>query len=288
MKLTVYLDVLLVTNLIINYFLLKATANYYGLKAGTARMLLASFIGGAFSLSILADLPFFISMVWKLISLLVCVAVAFGIKSRVVFIKTTICLITITFIFTGFITAISQNSSVVFIRNMQIYMNISPLVLVSSIVVVYIFITAFEFAFEFSKKEYNYSIEIYYGSNSCTGCAFYDTGFKVKDVITFKNVMLCDFDFIKPILPQDLCENITDFYHDGIYKEKGIIPVFYSDLNNSGMLPGAKLDKVILSSKNEKKVLDNILMAVSPQKISEDCDVIFGKDINKMVGRTND
>ena len=44
----------------------------------------------------------------------------------------------------------------------------------------------------------------------------------------------------------------------------------------------------MLSTPKEEFILDNVLMAISPVKISEDLDIIFGKDINNMVGKTND
>ena len=283
MKLTIYLDILFVTNFIINYFILKTTSLGCCFNASTLRMVLSSVFGALFSIIILFDLPVIVSMLLKVLSVLVCVAVAFGIR-----LKAFVYLVATTFLFTGFIAAIFQNSNVVFVKNMQIYLNINPMLLVIAIIVVYATASLSEFIFETSKKEYIYTVEINYCGKAVKGVAFYDTGFKVKDIVTFKTVMLCSFDFISDILDRQIKEDISIFYNTGTYKEKGITPVFYSDLNGNGMLPGIRPNKVILSATRYTKTLDNVLLAVSSNKISEDCDVIFGKNINNMVGGTNE
>lgn len=283
MKLTVYLDILLVTNFIVNYFLLKIAAFCSRRNTSTVRLILSSLAGAFFSIVILFDLPIVISMAVKLFSVTLCAVIAFGVNIKVI-----VYILAATFLFTGFVTAFFQNSTVVFVKNMQLYLNINPLVLVLSIVAVYICITLTEFIFENSKKEYIYTVEIYYCGKTVKGKAFYDTGFKVKDIVTFKTVMLCGFDFVKDILDIQIKNNIADFYSTGMYKEKGITPVFYSDLNGNGMMPGIRLDKVVLSTARQTKTFDNILLAVSMNKLSEDCDVIFGKNINNMVGGTNE
>lgn len=288
MKFTVYLDLLLVTNIIINYFLLKISAVLCGLNTNTKRMLLSSFAGTLFSLTIFVDISFIQSLIVKTVSVFICAAIVTGMTNRVLFLRFFICMWMSTFIFTGLITALFFDSHMVITRNMNIYLNINPLLLVGCILSVYIILFCLEFVLDNSKKEYTYNIDIYYKGNVITGTAFYDTGFKVKDVVTFRTVMMCSFSYIHKILPENILDAVNSFYEKGVYNEKGIIPVFYSDLNNSGIMPAIIPDSVVLNSKNTFINAKDAIVAISKNKISEDYDVIFGRDIYNLAGENND
>ena len=288
MKLTVYLDILFITNIIINYFILKTAAICCRSNTSTTRMIISSSVGALCSLRIFFDISILVSMALKIISIVICTLVAFGIKKKILLLKLLFYTAATTFGFIGAIFVVFQHSTAVFVKNMQIYLNVNPMILIGSIFAVYLVVLVAEFVFENTKKEYIYNVTVCCAGGFVKGTAFYDTGFKIKDVVTFKTVMLCNFNFIADILPQSIIDDILAFYKTGTYNSKEIIPVFYSDISSNGMLPGVKPEKVLFSTLMEEVVLDNIIMAVSPVKISEDWDVIFGKDINSMVGKADD
>ena len=288
LKLTVYLDILFITNIIINYFILKTAVIHCRASTSTVRIILSSFVGSLCSIIIFFDIPILLSVFFKVITATICTLIAFGTKKKTVNIKALFYTVAVTFGFIGAVSIIFQYSNAVFVKNMQIYLNMNPMVLIGSIVAVYIVVSVAELVFENTKKEYIYDVTVYYSDGLIKGTAFYDTGFKIKDVVTFRTVMLCNLDFIIDILPQNILNDILEFYKTSTYNSKEIIPVFYSDISSNGMLPGIRLQKVLLSTPTEELILDNVLMAVSQVKISEDLDVIFGKDINDMVGKAND
>ena len=164
--------------------------------------------------------------------------IAFGIRKKIIIVKSFFYTVVVTFGFIGVVAIIFQHSNVVFVKNMQIYLNVNPMVLIFSIVAVYIVVSVAEFVFESTKKEYIYNVTVYYSDRFVNGTAFYDTGFKVKDIVTFKTVMMCNFDFIADILPQKIKDDILAFQKTGAYSHKEITPVFYSDISSNGMLPG--------------------------------------------------
>ncbi len=288
MKLTIYLDILLVTNIIINYFLLKTTVIYSKANVTTYRIVAASFVGALFSIVIFLDIPFFISVILKICSVLVTAIIAFGTKQKLMFIKSLSYMIVESFCFTGLLTMLFQNSNKVFTKNMNFYMNINPLNLVACIVIVYRVVYFLEDILESSRREYIYDIEILYMGKTVKGSAFFDTGFSVKDIVTFKPVLLCNYTFIENLLLDEMKYAINLFYSTESYNEKRIVPVFYSDLNGSGMLPGITAEKITVSSLKNKKTMENVLVAVTKNKISEDFDVIFGNDIYSKAGVNND
>ncbi len=288
MKVTVYLDILLVTNLIINYFLLKTAALYCKANVSTGRMLWSSVAGAFFSITVFFSIPFWLMFIIRCVSVFICGVIAFGIRQKLLFVKALIYLFVGTFCFTGLITIIFQNNSRVFVNNMYIYLNINPMILVCSILAVYLILYSAEFIYEGYKREYIYNIEIICKGKKLKGMAFYDTGFKINDVITFKTVMLTSYKFIESILPGEISSDINRFYSSGTYTSKDILPLFYSDLSNNGMLPAITAEKVIISGSRTKKIIENVLIGISPNKISEDFDMIFGKDIYIMAGVEND
>ena len=77
----IYLDVLIVLNIYVNYFLIKATAKFTHKPVSSLRCVLSALLGSLFSLTILIkNMPIAISMLLKLIAALTIVACSFGIK----------------------------------------------------------------------------------------------------------------------------------------------------------------------------------------------------------------
>ena len=79
MKTVVYADVLVVINIIVNYFLLRASAAVISFDFKAWRFLVSSVLGGTFSLIIFVDgLPAALLAAVKLLFLLLMVLAAFG------------------------------------------------------------------------------------------------------------------------------------------------------------------------------------------------------------------
>lgn len=284
MKLTVYIDVLVATNMIINYFLIKITSALSGAVAKQNRIIISSFVGALFSFSILFNISYLTSFIVKIISVFICSRIAFGVKTKRQYFKNTILLSVATFLFSGIVSALFASNTTVYTRNFCIYPNISPLLLVTCIVFTYISVQLFEFVFTTGRKEYFYRADIFYNDNSTTTTAFYDTGFNVKDIVTFRKVLISDLNTVKNILPEDLLTDIVFYYKTGDYTNKNIIPVFYSSINRNGMLPAIVPQKIIVHGNKNITELKDVIIAIAPEQFSADYQVIFGKDIYKLTG----
>ena len=80
---SIYLDVLIVLNIYVNYFLLRATAKFTHTPLKTIRCIISSVIGSLFSLTILLPAGnFLIPLAIKLGAAVVIVGMAFGIKDK--------------------------------------------------------------------------------------------------------------------------------------------------------------------------------------------------------------
>ena len=80
---SIYLDVLIVLNIYVNFFLLRATARFTHTPLKTSRCVLSSVLGSLFSLTIFLPVSnFFITLLIKLAAAAVITAMAFGVKNK--------------------------------------------------------------------------------------------------------------------------------------------------------------------------------------------------------------
>ncbi len=278
----IYVDVLLVTNFLISYFLLIGSALLMGYTYNRKRILIASIIGSFFCLYILVQndnkmLDFLI----KLASLLVCVFIAYGMKNKRSFIFQSICYVFLNMMMTGIAVMMSYKSSVVLQKNMFFYFDISPVLLVLSSCVIYLLILIFQSIKERVSPKEQYDIDIYFKNFVIEKIpSFYDTGFKIKDVIANKDIVLVSLDKVKDKIPLKIFEAIKSYF-DGEYKISDviIIPIFYNSVKGGGMLPAIRTEYIIIDGKK----IDNIVVAFTENELSESVSAIFGTEIKKQL-----
>ena len=84
----IYIDILICTNIFINYFVLLALSKIFNIDFKKYRLILASFLGGIYSFLIfLPDNLFFIGLILKFLASLSIILLAFKISSFLNFIK---------------------------------------------------------------------------------------------------------------------------------------------------------------------------------------------------------
>lgn len=137
---TIYVDILLCVNLVINYLLLSAVSFYTHTHIRLRRILLGSFVGALCSLVILLPvIPFVFNMIIKFCVGGITVFTAFGRKKIGDFIKLYATFLIATFFFGGIVIALwfLFTPKNLIIKNSIIYLNISPLTLIFYSVICY-------------------------------------------------------------------------------------------------------------------------------------------------------
>ncbi len=280
----IYVDVLIITNFIINYFLFKITQIFSSGFYDKKRLIISSFIGALFSLIVLIELNnFFISISVKIIAIVVSVLIAFGFNNKYYFLKNFLSLLLANFILYGFLAFIKDNNVIV-LKNTIIYLNINPVLLVISVLFIWVVITVFNIFFNEKLLEEDIKIKLILNNKEVVLSAFYDTGFKIKDIINNKNVILIDFNKIKNIISDENKNIIENFFNNNEIKNTKIItPIFYSTINGEGMIPAIKADNIYIIQKENEKEIKNCLLALSKEKMSNEVEVIIGKEVFKML-----
>lgn len=278
----VYVDVLLAVNFLITYFLLMSSAVITGYTYSRKRIFIASLMGSLFCLYIFVQYENkHIDFIIKFLSLIICDLIAFGKTNIKKFLLQTVCFVMINMMITGLVMVLSAQSKMIYHNNMFFYFNINPVVLVVSSVIIYFSITVFSMAKEQIYPQKTYNADIVFNNFTISKIsAFYDSGFKVKDVISNKDVMIVSVEKISDKIPDELKRDIYNFL-DGKYKEIQTIfvPVFFNTITGEGVIPAIKAERLIL----EDVKINNILIGFVKNKFSENVTAIFGTDIKRQL-----
>ena len=282
MTLIIYVDVLLVVNLIVTYFLLTASAIITGYTYNIKRIIFSSVFGAVFCLYIFVQSnSVAVDITVKISSLVVCAAVAFWNGKLRSFVSQSICFLLLNFLLAGIVIWISIKNSLIYHNNFIFYYDINPVILVLSSVFIYAVITVFAVMKEHFCDDKLYSVDMIFKKFCVYNInAFYDSGLKIKDIISNKDVMIVGYDDVKTILPKDLSNDIKSFFEEKYQTiTTDFIPVFYNTVSSHGMLPSLKTEMVVINNKTIK----NVLVAFAQNKLDDNVSALFGTAIKKQL-----
>ena len=142
----IYADILIITNIYLNFFLLKATAKLTHNALRNGKCVMAAIVGSLFSLVILLpELNAFMLLLVRIISAALMVMVAFSGRGSSELYRIGLIFFFISFLFAGTEYAFSllDNGSRTVFHNSMLYVNISLLTLVVSTITAYTALTLF-------------------------------------------------------------------------------------------------------------------------------------------------
>ena len=217
----IYVDILLILNLFIDYFLLLSSAILLKKDVRKRRLIFASILGSFSSLLIfLPTLHPAIMFFIKFLTGVFLVLIAFGYKTRAIFLKTILLFWGENLIFIGimFFLWMFFSPPGMFWKNGVTYVSISPIILILGTLVAY-FLTCF-INFAISRRIENkkiYSVKIKFDGKIAQVKALYDSGNCLTEPFSGKSVCVCEYSAIFKILPESLieffCGSINYIYH---------------------------------------------------------------------------
>ena len=197
---TIYVDVLIVLNTLVNYFILLAVRKITRSYTKRYRLVVGALCGGFSSLLIFLENLGFIMTVLKVISSLLIVGVTFGIKPFRQFLKRIFFLFAITFIFGGFVLAVHMlfDKDILLYSNGIVYFDVNMTCLIICSVISYIIITVAADLLDKKapeSKEYTVCIDNKLETVSCVG--FMDTGNNLRDPFSGYPVVIIEKELFK-------------------------------------------------------------------------------------------
>ena len=277
----IYIDILIVTNVIIDYLLIRASCALMQTKISALRMLLSCLAGGFFSLIILIDLYAPVAFLLKIFALIIMVAMAFGFKNYRWFFKCCAVFFMANFIFAGVMLALWYKlfpNSVLY-KNGVVYFDVGIRELIVSAVVSYSVLCVISF-FTRRRMPANavYRVKIY-KSNKCLSVkALYDTGCFLKESFSGNPAVIIDKKVVEPIVPEGFESCFEDAAQCISSKEIfRLIP--YSTVKNGGVFRSFKSDCIKIFDGGKWHTVKDVYIAVSDQRITGDFDMIIGTHV---------
>ena len=283
METTIYLDILLCTNFLINFLLLSLSGKILRLKSSRFKVFLSASLGALYSLIILIEgiSPIILNLS-KIIMMCVMVLVAYSKPTFKLYIKRVLVFYLCSVALSGIIMLLEISLSPTFMsyQNGVLYFDISASILVLITGALYF---AVSFACRFFRHtvsdDYIYKIKISLGGKTAILFGLFDSGNQLRDTISGLPVIVCELEKIKKIIPEDSLflfkKGISidsGFGYRGDLKFK-LIP--FSSVSGSGLITAFKPDFVEIDKDGKKTKITEILVGVG--------DVISGKEFDAIL-----
>lgn len=251
----IYVDVLIVLNIYVNFFLLRATSRLTHTPLKTFRCLVSSTVGSVFSLTIfLPNTSFIIPLLIKAFAAIIITALAFGIKDKRHTLKLVIYFYIVNFIFGGVIMLLYNIFEPKFMAmgNSYFYIDFSLLSLIVFTAVAYFTVTALRYFLDKGCDiKHRYKVVVRKGNNVSSIDAVADSGNSLVDSFSGKPVIICRQSDLYKII--DFSSDINFDNAKEAYEKNAIRFIPYSTIGNTGMIPIFTPDEILICDEETGK-----------------------------------
>lgn len=299
---TVYVDIVLLENILLNYIILLATAIISKTKISIFKILVASSIGGVYSiLNYIVELSPFSNVIIKIIMSVLIVIIAFDSNKIKSIIRQLIFFYLVSFTFGGvtFMLLFFVNPENLVIKENQL-VGTYPLKIVmlgGLIGFIVITIVAKVIKDRMTKKAMLCDLEIFYNGKMKKLKTMIDTGNLLKEPITQADVIIVEKNSLNEIVEKEVLENIQNILtgkwlgetSTKIYSYGFKLIPFMSLGNENGLLIGFKPDYIKIYDE-EENIRTDIIVGIYDGKLSKTnlYTSLIGLDVLKKGDRKNE
>ena len=268
---TIYIDIVLIENLIMNFIILLATGIILKEKIKIIRLFSSSLIGAIYSVvSYMSILEIYSSMILKIILSIVIVYIAFNPQTMKKLWKDILIFYLTSFVFGGAAFALIYvvKPQDILMKN-GLFLGTYPLktVILGAIVAFIIIVAAFTVVkSKITKKDMFYEIEISLNGKIIKTTAMLDTGNGLREPLTNTPVIVVEHTLLYDVIPKEILNNLENLLggeFDSIpekikqeYMSKLKYIPFSSLGKQNGMLLGIKAESIKIKEmdKEEEKI----------------------------------
>ena len=281
---TIYIDVVLIENLLMNYIILFATAIILKIQIKQIRLITGSLIGAIYTIiSYISGLKIYSNFFLKLILSIIIIYISFNPKNLKKLLKFTLMFYLTSFVFGGAAFAlIYVVKPQELLKNNGLVLNAKSLrvIFISAIIAFIVIIIAFKTVKnKISAKDMYCDIEIKLNNKKIETKAMIDTGNFLKEPITNTPVIVVEHTLLYECIPKEILNHIEDILGgdfseipDNIRKEYisklKVIP-FSSLGKQNGMLLGIKPEGVIIKNEEEEKENNNVIIGIYNKSLTK-------------------
>lgn len=308
---TIYLDVVLIENLCMNYIILFATGYLLKIKIKHIRLILSALLGGIYSIATYMQiLEIYSNIVFKIILSIIMVYIAYNSKNIKQIFKQLIFFYLTSFVFGGCAFALLYfvKPEQILIKN-GVYIGTYPIkiTVLGGIVGFTITVVAFHYAkTKINKKNMFCELSIYFENKELITTALIDTGNMLRDPITSMPVIVVEKNILKNLLPESILNNLNKIIGgdvpNEIYKDENlnyiarfrVIP-FSSIGKENGLLLGFKSNKIKVNTEEGEKIIENVIVGIYDYKLSKKdnyfaligLDILEGSEKNEFIANAS-
>lgn len=271
-----YADILVVLNIIVDYFLLSASSKIIKKKISVIRIILGAVIGGVSSLYIfLPNQGVLFELFYKFSTCALMVLVTFSFVKIKTFLRNLGILFLVTCGYGGLMIAVWYifKPNGMLINNSVVYFDISPLILISASIVTYFLFVIFSLIFSKSAKlSQKCEIIVFAEDESIRMTGMVDTGNSIEDIFGGSEVIIADKCCVK-----ELFGNI-DITSNSLLKSRyRVMPC--GTISGNGVLEGFRCDKAIVNDGKKTVKLNKPILAISKISLNDDYSAIVNPKI---------
>lgn len=282
---TIYLDIILCENLLMNYIILFAT--YVIIKPKTKhpqiRMILSSLLGSIYAIIIYLNiLSIYTNLLAKITLSVVMVYIAFAPPNVKQLLKQILIFYLVSFIFGGCTFALIYflKPENVEMKN-GVFVGMYPIRVGLIAGVIAFIITQIAFKINKSKlsnKNTFIEIELYNKNKMTKARALLDSGNMLKEPISQKPVIVVEKTTLSKIIPEEVLDYIEKIV-GGDDQEKNEMQEYLSKIRmvpfmslgkENGMLIGIRLDKIKINTEDIRLEKENIIAGIYEKKLTKD------------------
>ncbi len=282
----IYLDVLILENLVINYLILYVTSKFCRYRTSTLRLFSGAIIGALYVgiIIIEPDIKVFYTTLAKILLSFFIIAVTFSPRKIMTFVKTLVIFYISTFIFAGASLAfLFFNDQGGFVKNGIVYVfgqskwSLMFFSLVTVCIIIKIFMEVIQS--KFTRENLLIPVKIAFDNRKIGFPALVDTGNSLKDPLTNNPVMVVEFKALEELLPIEIKDIFKNSKEDDLscvtttistskwFSRFRLIP-FSSLGKENGMLIGFKPDFIEIGEEEEKRDVKNVIVGIYNRSLS--------------------
>ena len=278
--LTVYLDIIFLENLFMNYIIIFATAIIIKEEIKVIKTFLSSLIGSIYAVIVYMNILKAITtnIFLKILLSIVMIYIAYSPKTIRQFVKELIVFYLTSFTFGGVAFALIyliSPTKMIIEKGVLIGTYPIKIILFGGILGFIIITMAFKsIKAKISKKDLLCNIKININSKSVCIKAIIDTGNFLKDPISNVPVMVVEKEKLRGVISDNILNNLDEIINgkdikiDEIISKIKVIP-FNSIGKENGMLLGVKADNIMVEMENNYKLVNEIIVGIYDGKLNK-------------------
>ena len=267
----IYADILVIVNVVVDYFLLLAAAHMAGRTVSGRRLIFGAVVGGFTALTVfLPKQNFLVDCAIRFAALLLMAFAAFGYHSIRVFARACGITALVTCGYGGLMAAVWQifRPRGMAVIGHVVYFDLSPLVLIAATVATYLLFTALTFLLKrHSPHADRCEVTVSAGERHVTKTALIDTGNALEDVMGGAKVLVADRAVAEELFG-DLDEEKGD-----LQRRYRLLPC--ETVTGNGLLEGYRCDRAVIREGKRTVALEKPVLAIAATRMEQDCPIIL-------------